>query len=219
MTSGILLGMSPSLHTAGEKPEWAEVPVANRNRWQRIAAATNGRLTPPSVVTLAGLIMVIFGLNLLANTHYLAGLVLLAAGRAADILDGWLAEVTRTKSPFGEKLDATVDKIATSLTLLVLPLAGIVPWWAVIALAIPQALASVVAIVALRRGIFLHPTRIGKNGMAASWLSLLSFVLATIYPQATIWRWLAYLLLIAGVSFALLAVNGYRQTMAAHRKT
>ena len=50
------------LHRTTGKPDWETVTPANRSSIQNIAATTNGILTPPNVITLLGLAIVLFGL-------------------------------------------------------------------------------------------------------------------------------------------------------------
>jgi phosphatidylglycerophosphate synthase len=165
------------LHRAGKQADWYKVASRRRNGWQRLAAASKGLLTIGNVLTLIGVVLVICGLWAVVRHHYWLAIVLLVTGRGCDLLDGWLANMTGTKSPLGEKFDATADKVETGLALLVLAFAHLVPWPAVIVLTIPHLLIAVLATIAVVHGKLLHPSRLGKLSMAAAWLALGGFVI------------------------------------------
>lgn len=165
------------LHRAKSQPEWATVAVSRQNRWQRVASKTNGYVTPGNAATLLGLCLCLVGLMLLGQHHYWSGLVLVGIGRACDLLDGMIAEATGTKSPLGETMDATVDKIIGVVALLVFWIAGIAPAWVLVVLFLPQLVISILATRAYYQQARLHPSHLGKTSMALAWVSLLGFSL------------------------------------------
>lgn len=120
--------------------------------------------------------MVLIGLWLIVGQDYLTGLCLLALGRSFDVLDGYLADVTATKSPLGEKLDAGFDKLGTFLTLIVFGISQIAPWWILVALALPHAFISMITLTAVGKKREIHPSRIGKLSMATAWVGLVGLV-------------------------------------------
>lgn len=164
------------LHRTTGKPDWATVNKSDQNIWQCTADSTNGLVTPGNIITLLGFVTVLFGLSQINNQHFLLGGIALAAGRLLDIADGWIAEITKTKSSLGELLDASADKLATGLTLLVFYLADVVPGWILLALLLPHLIITILALVALKQNRRLHPSAAGKLSMAGVWLSLLGFL-------------------------------------------
>lgn len=209
------------LHHAGNRPDWETVPAAERNRWQRWAADSGGWLTPGNMASLLGIISVPLALWWLVSYrwHIAAGL-LLTTGRACDLLDGWLAARTGTKSPLGEKLDASLDKASTLLTVVVGGILGLVPVWAISWLAVPQLVIAVLALSAWHSGQVLHPSRLGKLEIGAAWLSLLAFIVA---PAFTGWlhgavRAAAICLLALSLLLALGAIAGYARRLQHIRK-
>lgn len=168
------------LHRTTGKADWLAIPPQNHSAWQRLAARTNGVVTPSNAVTIAGLALVLIGLHQIVNQHYLAGTVLMAIGRICDILDGWLAERTRTKSPLGELLDAGIDKVLTILTVVIFFALHIAPTWALIALVTPHVLIVVIMLGWRIRKRAFHPSLVGKLSMVGAWVSLLSYALAHI---------------------------------------
>ena len=171
---------SMQLHRTTGKADWLAIPPQSHTIWQRLAARTHGIMTPGNAVTVTGFALVLIGLQQILNQHYLPGTVLLATGRICDILDGWLAEITRTKSPLGELLDAGIDKIITILAVATFFAAHIAPAWALIALVIPHVLIVVIAFGWRVRKRAFHPSLAGKLSMVGVWLSLLIYALAHI---------------------------------------
>jgi phosphatidylglycerophosphate synthase len=166
------------LHRTTGKPDWLAVPPQSWGVWQRLAGRTRGVVTPSNGVTLAGFALVLIGLFAVLNQQYLLGTVLLTIGRLCDILDGWLAELTGTKSPLGEFLDAAVDKILTILTVAAFFIASIAPTWVLIALVTPHILIALILFGWRIRKVIFHPSMAGKLSMAGVWLSLLVYALA-----------------------------------------
>jgi len=167
---------SMDLHRTTGRPDWEEVADTQRTSIQRLAAATHGIITPPNIITFAGLAIVLYGLYSLLAEQYWIGLGLLAAGRLLDVLDGVVAQKTGTKSPLGELLDATVDKIGTLLTIIILFVGGISFWWLLLALLAPQVIISLVTLYKRTQAVHIHPTRPGKLSMATLWVSLVGLI-------------------------------------------
>lgn len=165
-----------NLHRTNATPEWYNVTAADRNVWQRLAVATHGIATPGNAFTLLGLCLVLWGLGaLLVGSYWLAG-ALVFAGRLCDLADGWAAEATKTKSPFGEIMDATADKIETIAAVIAVLFAGLLPWWLALAVLATQLLITAIAVMARRRKVALHPSRQGKIVMALIWVLLVGVV-------------------------------------------
>lgn len=165
-----------NLHRTSGRPDWENVDPAARNMFQKLAAATHGTLAPANVITMSGLVAVIFGLSAILHNHFWLGLVLLAGGRLLDVVDGVAAEATQTKSPLGESLDAAVDKIGTMLTIIMLFIAGITYWWVLALLLVPQVITPLVAFYKKRKGKTIHPTRQGKLSMATAWIGIVGLL-------------------------------------------
>jgi len=161
-----------NLHRTTGKPDWESIKVSQHNGFQKVAAATNGIITPANVITVIGLGIVIYGLILILNQQYWWGLILLAVGRLLDIVDGVVANSTGTKSPLGELMDAAVDKIGTLLTIIVLFIAASEQWWAILLILIPQLITPFVTLYKKKKNVEIHPTRQGKLSMATAWVGI-----------------------------------------------
>ena len=199
-----------SLHRAGRRPDWLEVSREHWNVWQRIAYRSHGVVTIGNVLTAVGFVLVLVGLVVVTQEQYWQALWLIAVGRACDILDGWAAHRTRTKSPLGEVLDSTADKLGTGLALLVLAWVGILPVFAILAVAVPQALIVIIAAQRLRAGRRIQPSRLGKLSMAAAWLAMGMFVYAAASSFGIIMA-AAYVLSAVSALLAWGGLVGYRR--------
>lgn len=166
-----------NLHRTTGKADWERIAPAARTQVQVIAARTRGIVTPPNVITVIGLAIVVYGLIALLDGQFILGLVLLIVGRLLDIVDGMVAEATKTKSPVGELADAAADKIGTLLTIVVLFVAQVAPWWIIAVLLIPQIVIPLTIFYKKQKGISVHPTRQGKLSMALAWVGIAGLVL------------------------------------------
>ncbi len=161
-----------NLHRSSEKPDWEQIPASEHTLIHKIAAATHGLLTPPNLITVIGLGIVVWGLLNILQEAYWTGLLLLAVGRLLDVADGLVADFTGTKSPTGEIFDAAADKIGTLLTIIVIIFANITYWWIIVALIIPQIIIPIVIFYKKQKGIGVHPTLAGKLSMALTWVGI-----------------------------------------------
>ena len=166
-----------NLHRSDSNPDWTDVKPTDRTVWQNVAVSTRGIVTPPNIITVIGLGLVIIGLMFVMQRQDWLGIGLIIVGRLLDLVDGWLAELTQTKSPVGELFDAAADKIGTILTIIVFYAALLAPWWLLTAMLLPHIIISVISLQARRQKKQLHPSRLGKVSMAALWVGLFGFVL------------------------------------------
>ena len=164
------------LHRAQAKPDWEFLPAAQHNRWQRWASQSGGVLTPGNLITAAGACLAAAGLACVGLHEYWLGIALIGAGRLCDILDGIVAESTDTKSPLGEAVDATIDKLIAYAAFAVVALTGIVPWPLALVLWLQNATNATIVFTAQRQGLAMHASRAGKIGTALEWIAILLFV-------------------------------------------
>jgi phosphatidylglycerophosphate synthase len=199
------------LHTVEGKPEWATVPASKRNVWQKAAANTAGIVTIGNFFSVLGLLSIPYGLMLIGNESFILAAVVLALGRLCDLADGWLADRTGTKSPLGEKIDASFDKISTAVIIVGLAFLGTVTAAVVGLLIAPHAIIAVLALIAFSKDRPFHPSLVGKLSMAAIWATILAFVLLQPLEgeAADTGKLLAYCLLCLSVGLGLVALIGY----------
>lgn len=193
------------LHRTTGKPDWESIPAKERTAVQTIAAATRGFVTPPNVITVIGLALVVYGLFLLLSEHYWTGLVLVAVGRALDIVDGAVAQKTNTKSPLGEIFDAAADKFGTLFTIIALFAAQITFWWLLVVLLVPQVVITLISFYKKARNASTHPTRQGKLSMASLWAALIGFIISKALDLSNAHPFAIFIYLLAAVSTVLAA--------------
>lgn len=213
---------SMQMHRADKVADWQKIPQDHLDDWQRVARRTRGILTPGNVLSAFGLVLVLWGLAVLSNGHAAAGLVAIGFGRLADVLDGMAADRTGTKSPLGELLDTTFDKIEVLVTVLVFVARNITPWW-LVALILLQHLGIVIAsLLARLRHASLHPSRAGKLSMAGVWIALGLFGIAHLFIVHG-WKLAEWIALGSGYAAAVISLGlgtaaaaaYYRQVSAA----
>lgn len=166
-----------NLHRTSGKPDWDVVTPSSRNLFQKIAVTTHGIVTPANIISAIGLGIVLYGLVMILSHDFLLGLIMVAIGRLLDIVDGVVAEATRTKSPLGEMVDAVADKVGTLLTIGVLVVVSVADWWVIAALLVPQLVIPLVIFYKGQKGIHIHPTRPGKLSMAMTWVGIAGLLL------------------------------------------
>lgn len=163
------------LHRTGQAGDWVEVEPSQRNTWQRIAAATHGVVTPGNAVTLAGYGVFELGLRDIRQGKTASGMIKIMGARLFDLADGWVADATKTKSPTGEMLDATIDKIEAARGLSTLVAARIVPRSVGVAFAAQNTANTAATLMAKRRGNEIHPSAEGKITTALQWAAIGSY--------------------------------------------
>ncbi len=161
-----------------EAPDWSGVAPGQLSGWQRLAAGTNGVVTPANAISLLGGLLVVYGLYDVLHHQLAAGIIIILLGRVADVLDGMVAEATHTRSPFGEAVDATLDKILLALALIVLLDKQLLPLVVGLIMLAQAAYNSVAALLARRHGLKLHPSEAGKLSAVFEWLSIGLYSLA-----------------------------------------
>ena len=214
--------MELQLHRAGRRPQWHDVPAGKRSAWQRTAAATGGLVTPGNICTALGFGLVAAGLAASLQGAYGWAFVLVVVGRLLDIADGYLADVTATKSPLGEKFDAGIDKLETVVALPVLVVAGVVPVWLALVVAAPHVIIAALATYGLLTNGLPHPSRAGKLSMALAWigLGLLLLVKALQFgtAPAAVVAIIAIACLIASLLLSIPAIIGYARAVGRSAK-
>ncbi len=195
------------LHQTTGLPDWATVNPTKRTRWQWIAARTNGFVTPANFVSLLGLALVIYGLFLITGQHFIAGLVFVCVGRLCDVIDGAIADRTGTKSPLGESVDASFDKIGALLTLIVFGAQENAPWWVIILIAVQNIVNVGLSVIGKHRKVAVHPSHTGKLSTAFEWAGFFCFLLAV--AASSLWLWPAYILLAIALVLGVYATTNY----------
>jgi len=158
--------------------QWYDIPDAKRTSLQRLAHRSLGIATLPNIATVLGAGVAIAGVFVFQGGAYFWGLFLVWFGRACDLLDGFLARRTKTSSPFGEGLDAATDKLVILIAGIVLVHIQVISLALAVVVLFEQLGTSMLTLLARRRDIWLHPTRLGKYTMFGLWIMVLVYLLA-----------------------------------------
>ncbi len=170
------------LHRTGKVADWRRTRRGRYNTWQKIAAETGGWITPANILSVGGLLFVAYGGYLLISDDYYAGFLTIVVGRLADLVDGYVADNTGTKSPLGEMIDVVCDKLAIGIVLPILALEGLVPPYIIAAIVAQNLVVGIISLLGRGRAINLHPNQEGKLSVAASWVAVIAFALANSLP-------------------------------------
>ncbi len=160
-----------NLHHTDKISQWEKTDPNDWNFFQKIAARTNGVVTPGNVISLAGLALVMSGIREIDRGKTLRGISKVGVGRICDVLDGMAAEVTKTKSPLGEAIDAVIDKIEVAMAYPVLKNQGLVPEPILRKFRNQQLGNAGLTAIAKIRKLEIHPQKEGKLSMAELWVS------------------------------------------------
>lgn len=161
--------MSANLHRVGKQADWEMVEPDSRNGWQRIASITRGLITPANAVSLYGAKKVKEGLDDIKQGNILAGSLTVGIGRLADIADGTVADLTGTKSPVGEAVDATLDKLTVAAAIPILVQSEVISK-EFATFTVAQNLANTALTgVAKAKGNEIHSTWAGKRSVGFLW--------------------------------------------------
>lgn len=173
------------LHRA-KRSDWNTVTPEKRSVLQQVAAKTHGVVTIPNLVSVFGGGVVLYGLLLLRvspESNLLYGTVLILIGRLLDIADGYIADWTKTKSPVGEAVDATIDKIVLVAAVLVLMEQQLVPVLFGTAMFIHATYIGLISVLAKVHRYRLHPSRAGKLSVWFEWYAIASMLLSQVFTS------------------------------------
>jgi phosphatidylglycerophosphate synthase len=157
------------LHRTADVPEWELVEADQWNEHQLRAFMTNGWDTPGNRVSAAGFGLSVVGLYYATKGDMTTAAGLLAAGRVLDVVDGYVANATGTKSPKGEMVDASIDKVLLFGALVTLVSQDIIPVPIAIAVGAQNGLNVTATAIAKARGAEIHPVATGKYFTAMQW--------------------------------------------------
>ncbi len=178
--------MSIDLHRTPDVPEWELYPREEWGIGQRVAAGTKGWLGPANLVSFGGAALFFDGLYDFTQGQKLVGFAKMVGGAVADWLDGRVAKWTKTKSPLGEVVDASLDKIKLAGALIVFGVTEVVPILPIAAVTIQNAANVAFTGIAKHRGNEIHtelPNKITPWVQAAAGMG--GFVVADMLAPGT----------------------------------
>jgi phosphatidylglycerophosphate synthase len=164
-----------NLHRTEGGADYDKVNPEDRNKHQVVASASRGLLTLANLVSVTGLAVTESGIRDIERKEYRRGCAKVVVGRCFDLLDGYIADKTGTKSPTGEFVDATVDKFLIGRGVKVLRRSEIIPESVAWSFGVQNVCNAVSSGVAKARGIELHASGMGKATTFAQWGTLLGY--------------------------------------------
>ena len=210
----------PDMHRIETEAEWHSVPVSEWNNYQKFADKHGEWATPANLISAIGAVSTVSGLVLIGNsnnTSVITGVAAIGFGRAMDIMDGYVAAKTGTKSPTGEKVDAGVDTALMVGALAILMKNGTFPEAQGIATAAITATKMVFTGIAQMRNNETHVSRAGKLGVFGLWGGIGSYAIEKMsnvleYPSAgNLFHSIGNVTLGAGLVLSAIAANDYRK--------
>lgn len=193
---------------AGSRPDAAEPRL-------------NAVFTVPNVITVVRFLGVpLFVWLILGQHRYGWGVVVLVLIGCTDWVDGYVARRFNQTSKLGRVLDPMADRLAMIVVAVTLLLAGIVPWWLLATLVVPDAVLLAVTLVFFHWHPDLPVSNIGKIRtaliLAGTPLLLLAHTVGSTPNALSV---IAWILLLAGIiGHVIAAVNYFRAMVAKHRR-
>lgn len=203
-----------NLHISHNKSDWDTLNPKSWNKWQKLASITKGVVTPGNIVSCGGALLVIVGFVQLTEEITLSGLLLVAIGRLADAVDGYIADKTGTKSLVGEAIDSIMDKLVATIALIIIIAFGLLPIIVTIVIAAHTIANSLIAVIGKFRRIQMHPSLKGKLATFLIWLTILGYLLYEFMEHKNYADWLSIpVLLVSWLLFLLFVILGSASTL------
>lgn len=152
-------------HQASTVPDWEKIAPQDRNAWQRVAAETRGIVTLGNALTLLGTLVTINGIHDVRTGKKAQGALKIVTGAVLDRADGTGADMTGTKSPLGEAVDAGADKVLIAYALGTLAADEHMPRGSALAIGAQNTATTAIAVMAKWCGRTIHPGWPGKWGI------------------------------------------------------
>lgn len=177
-------------------------------------------LTLPNVITVLRFLGVpLFMWLVLAQKEYGWAVAVLAIMGSTDWVDGYVARRLGQVSTLGRVLDPAADRLALIAVALTLVLAGVVQWWYLAALLVPDVVLGTASLFYFRSHPDLPVSKVGKVRTALLLVGTPLLVISNLaIPGAAVYAAIAWVFLILGlVGHWVAAVNYFRAIVAKGR--
>jgi cardiolipin synthase (CMP-forming) len=142
-------------------------------------------LTVPNLISALRIISIPFISLLIAKHQMIPALLVLAASAASDGLDGIIARRFNQVSKIGQILDPIADRLLIFCSILALGLAGIIPMWMLVVVALRDMLLLVLIVILAQYDYGPLPVHfIGKAGTALMMISITALIFADLWHNA-----------------------------------
>lgn len=129
--------------------------------------------TLPNCISFLRIASIPFIAWLVANHFLIQSLIVMAISGASDGLDGYIARKYNQVSLLGQLLDPIADRLLIICSALSLGIAGIVPWWLLIAICMRDVVLSIEILILAQHGYGPLPVHfVGKAGTAMLLISI-----------------------------------------------
>jgi cardiolipin synthase len=181
---------------------------------------TDAVLTLPNVITILRFLGVpLFMWLVLGPREYGWAVVVLAVMGSTDWVDGYVARRLGQTSTLGRVLDPAADRLALLAVALTLVLAGVVQWWYLAALLVPDVALGIASLFYFHSHPDLPVSKVGKVRTALLLVGTPLLVLSRLaVPGAAVYSVAAWALLVLGLlGHWVAAVNYFRAIVAKGR--
>ncbi|GHG47972.1 CDP-diacylglycerol--glycerol-3-phosphate 3-phosphatidyltransferase [Sinomonas cellulolyticus] len=183
-------------------------------------AETSAVVTLPNAITVLRFLGVpLFMWLVLAQREYGWGVVVLVVLGGTDWVDGYVARRLGQVSALGKVLDPAADRLALLAVALTLVLAGVVQWWYLAALLVPDLVLGTASLFYFRNHPDLPVSKIGKVRTALLLVGTPLLVVSKLaIPAAPVYAAIAWAFLILGlIGHWIAAANYFRAIVAKGR--
>jgi cardiolipin synthase len=133
---------------------------------------------------------------LVANHYLVQSLIVMAISSASDGLDGYIARRFNQVSLLGQVLDPIADRLLIIFSALSLGIAGIVPWWLLVAICLRDVVLAIEILILAQHGYGPLPVHfVGKAGTAMLLVSIPVLIVSDI-----VHNWFFYFTHCAGLA-------------------
>ncbi|AMM32278.1 CDP-diacylglycerol--glycerol-3-phosphate 3-phosphatidyltransferase [Sinomonas atrocyanea] len=162
---------------------------------------TDAVLTLPNVITILRFLGVpLFMWLVLGPREYGWAVVVLAVMGSTDWVDGYIARRLGQTSTLGRVLDPAADRLALLAVALTLVLAGVVQWWYLAALLVPDVALGIASLFYFHSHPDLPVSKVGKVRTALLLVGTPLLVLSKLaLPGASLYSAVAWSLLVLGL--------------------
>ncbi|GAB2759708.1 CDP-alcohol phosphatidyltransferase family protein [Sinomonas soli] len=181
---------------------------------------TDAVLTLPNVITILRFLGVpLFMWLVLGPREYGWAVVVLAVMGSTDWVDGYVARRLGQTSTLGRVLDPAADRLALLAVALTLVLAGVVQWWYLAALLVPDVALGLASLFYFHSHPDLPVSKVGKVRTALLLVGTPLLVLSRLaVPGASVYSAAAWAFLVLGLlGHWVAAVNYFRAIVAKGR--
>ncbi|KFJ01774.1 CDP-diacylglycerol--glycerol-3-phosphate 3-phosphatidyltransferase [Bifidobacterium subtile] len=141
-------------------------------------------LTVPNLISLLRIVSIPIVAELVSHHRMIPALAVLALSAISDGMDGLIARSFNQVSKIGQLLDPIADRLLILCSVLALGLAGIIPMWMLIIVAIRDLLMGVLVLILAQHDYGPLPVNfVGKTGTALLMVAIVALIVADVWDN------------------------------------